>query len=248
MPGGGSILDDHSLSMILNRLHLPILVLMLAGALSACSRQPEEAPELPQKVMPPQVEKLCNQLYMTNSKGKRISWKSTGPITFSLDPSFPPEFVPAIQSAMDSWNGAAGYKLFQLRGYRRARSLPGNDTQNTIYFLNENDPASASLRAVAKPLFQEDGTLAATRLFTRANQIIDADIIFNGDAHTFSTSHFHFGSYDMEGVTLHELGHALGLTHNGDPMSLMFYAELPMSFSLREIDSTSKKMLDCEYK
>lgn len=226
-----------------------IFVLMVVWVLTACGVQSDpETHDLPQKVMPSEMDKLCSRLYRKNIRGKRVSWKGAVPVTFSFDSSFPPDFVPAVKSAINSWNKAAGFELFRAKEYRAGNSLPANDGQNTFYFLN-NDERGSALRADVKSLFREDGSVAVTQLYYRANQIIDTDIIFDGIANSFSNSRFHLNSFDVEAIALHELGHALGLMHNDEnPFSTMFYADSPLSFSFRMIDSTSEQMLDCEYK
>ncbi|MBK8201635.1 MAG: matrixin family metalloprotease [Bdellovibrionales bacterium] len=125
--------------------------------------------------------------------------------------------------------------------------LSRNDGRNTFYFLG-NEEHGVKRRKIVEPLFREDGGLAVTVVNGRANEIIDADIIFDGIANNFSTSRNRVGYFDVESVALHELGHSLGLVHNEETSSIMFYGESSVNFSLRTPDATTIQTLDCEYR
>jgi hypothetical protein len=216
--------------------------------LTSCGSPPNDTVvDRPQRLMSPAIEKLCNQLYGKNKRGLRVSWKGNVPIVFSFDTSFPPKFAKAVRSAMNTWNKAAGFELFRAEPNTRESSVPANDGQNTLYFL-ANDEQGQKLRKMVEPLFHEDGTLAVAVISGHANEIVDADIIFDGIANAFSTSRVHVDSFDVESVALHEFGHSLGLIHSDDPSSIMFYGQSPLDFSLRTLDATSVQMLDCEYR
>ncbi len=66
------------------------------------------------------------------------------------------------------------------------------------------------------------GTVAITPVSFFANGLIaDADVIYNGKDHNFTTSGA-AGDFDVQDVGAHELGHLLGLDHSGWAGSTMF--------------------------
>lgn len=213
-----------------------LLVLTTVGAI-ACdkrSRRGSEETDLPQRVMDPAKEKLCNEVFKKNLRGKRISWKGKLPILFLFDAGFPAGFVPSVKSAAATWNQAAGFELFRIVSEVRPSSKPAHDGINTLYFMK----AGADLKL--------ENDLAVTIVNGRANQITDTDIIFNSDKE-FSASSFHPGSFDMERTALHELGHVLGLVDNKDSSSTMYFGDSSTGFPNRVLDDTAKQSLVCEY-
>jgi len=113
-----------------------------------------------------------------------------------------------------------------------------NDVEGTLAHVTEltspalmarSDWASDDLHMV---LFDEDdssgyfppgsGTVALTPVWFGSNGVItDADILFNGADHRFTTSGVS-GRFDVQDVMTHELGHFLGLDHSGWAGATMF--------------------------
>ncbi|MCA8921705.1 MAG: IPT/TIG domain-containing protein [Planctomycetes bacterium] len=69
---------------------------------------------------------------------------------------------------------------------------------------------------------QGSGVIALTPILasTSDGQILDADIVFNGQL-SFSTN-LTPGTFDVQAVATHEAGHFLGLDHAGGPLCCMF--------------------------
>ncbi len=96
----------------------------------------------------------------------------------------------------------------------------------------------SSLNGANEILWKDGGysTALATAYWwynTTSGSIVEADIVFN-DYHFWSTSG---GGYDIETVTLHELGHWLSLGHDSNPDAVMYYAYGGVRRSLHASDA-----------
>jgi len=191
--------------------------------------------DAPQKVMSGDLEIECNRLYETTKNGKRLSWKGAVPVAFSIDKSIPAEFIPTIRSAMEAWNTAAGYTLFVIR----------DGASNTISAL----PADPSVRRkISDHLRGGDAQIATTIYSYQANVIRRSQIFYDLTNSNFSTRFLRLDSYDLAAVTMHELGHVLGLDHDtSSDFSIMRPTLRSYGFLTRSIDETSKRLLACEY-
>jgi hypothetical protein len=83
----------------------------------------------------------------------------------------------------------------------------------------------------------DNGAIALTRLIFNANtgEITESDIILN-PAYRFSTN-LAFGTYDLQAIITHELGHALGCDHAAAQNDTMFPATAPGEFFQRYLSA-----------
>jgi len=118
--------------------------------------------------------------------------------------------TPAIQAALDSWNALPNTAL---------HFAPLGATTAGIALDNQNVIAFADTDAAR----QEVGALVAVThvSFTPDGSIVETDIILNPAA-TFSTN-LQPGTYDLQAVITHELGHALGSNHATVASATMFW-------------------------
>ncbi len=144
---------------------------------------------------------------LTNSSGNVI-------ITPGSDP------LGALQAALNTWNSVGtATVVFAPAGQtsKAAADTSRPDFINIITFAdtpaNRNQVHSAAGDAIA----------LTTTFFSPANgAITDSDIIFNPTLN-FSTT-LQAGTFDIQSVATHELGHSLGADHSGLIGATMFYA------------------------
>jgi uncharacterized protein (TIGR03437 family) len=118
----------------------------------------------------------------------------------------------ALQAAMDAWTNVPTSNIVfaALTPSPLASSQP--DREQLISFLDT--PGNRSIVGDA---------VAVTRTFTNAfGEITDTDILFSPTL-PFSTT-LQTGTFDIQTVVTHELGHALGSSHSGLVAATMFFA------------------------
>lgn len=200
------------------------VVLLLAGILG-CNRSLPTQPS-------------C---FFQENNGQRVSWKYDLPVTLYLDASVPQSMIPAIKSAVDTWNQTGvilqGQKFFILQQANVGASVPAEDGWSKIYYTTTNWPGSPGFEAY-------------TTIYYDGARINEADININGQEYQFA-SDGSLNHVDTQSVMLHELGHALGLIHppNAEALaagSIMYfglaYGQIRQAMSLFDMND-----LACQY-
>lgn len=121
----------------------------------------------------------------------------------------------AIERSVESWRSASGLDISIERSAKQDVSPVGRSGDG-VSLLTVAPTAQNTL------IFGESESVPAkTRIFySRRNFISEADIVLN-PAVQFSTDGS-YGTFDLETVLTHEIGHLLGLKHNFVPSSIMY--------------------------
>ncbi|MCA9564706.1 MAG: matrixin family metalloprotease, partial [Myxococcales bacterium] len=146
----------------------------------------------------------------------------------------------SIQSAFASWQAVPtsylqlrfeGTKLGEREGYVR-------DAEN--YNVVRFEEAAFGY---------EDSVLAVTLLTFESSSgiILDADIVVNGENHTFTTDGGS-STHDLENTMAHEVGHFVGLAHEtGDAAATMFPSAPPGETSKRTLSQDDQQGISFLY-
>lgn len=145
-----------------------------------------------------------SELFWANPHSIRIVIASAGSDDIAAGRHFP-----ALRNAIAAWNGAPGSRAHLTEDdtpAQQARTDWDADGLHQILFDESNGsgyfPSGSGIVAITPVWFAGDG------------RITDADVLFNGSGYGFTTSG-EPGSFDVEDVATHELGHFLGLDHSG---------------------------------
>ena len=130
----------------------------------------------------------------------------------------------ALRAALDNWDRVADADLLFAAPTETSVAHVPDDGNHVFVFDDTPEIRSALGPALA---------IARSRFFV-SGEIIDSDILFNprpminGQQVPFSTT-LQEGTFDLEGVATHELGHALGANHTHILAASMFPRTPPSS-------------------
>lgn len=216
------------------KLRTAYLSLSLLGVLilsQACSRSLD--PEPP-----------CN--FVQSTQLQRVSWKSAAdnnwPIELMVHASVPSESHPALEAAIAHWNKitreSVGEEAFKVEIWGvGGPTAPSQDFNNVIYWMSDWEP----------DLFKQQ---ARTTIFWSGSRINEADIRINGKNFTFDFTvdplQIESTKVDFQSLMIHELGHVLGMAHNGDKESVM-QKSLEEGKDRRTVNEVDVNSVKCEY-
>lgn len=144
---------------------------------------------------------------ITNPEGVyRSYWAEDLPFIIQMNVVTPNSYDEHIQTALDTWNAVEGcYFEFQMGPRTNANSAAG-DGINLLYFDNNYDNFSQGSNTIA---------FSSTRTSTVGGyHAVESDYIYNAAGFPPATD----GSpnqMDLITITLHEIGHHMGLSHHG---------------------------------
>ena len=141
--------------------------------------------------------------------GKTLNW-SSNTISYNIhtagsDDISDNSHIPAIEHAFQSWSDVSGSNINLVRGADTASGSTGG-SGHTITFDETNSsgffPSGSGIVAITPINYMlADG------------RITDADILFNGNQFAFSTDQTP-GTFDVQDILTHEVGHFIGLDHS----------------------------------
>lgn len=151
-----------------------------------------------------------SKLYWTVPSNISIVINSTG-----SDDIADGSHVTAMRQAIDEWNKISGSTLNLVENTDPAQMARADWEEDNIHLVWWDETNSSGF-------FGGSGIVAVTPVwFLSDGRITDADILFNGGDFNFTTSQIP-GSYDVQDVGAHELGHMIGFDHSGHAGATMY--------------------------
>ena len=136
--------------------------------------------------------------------GQKIIWKQTPAVSKTNANVFP-----LVQGSFDKWASVTGSRLSFTTGTSNTTTASSNDAENIVaWTTTPSNDFSASTLAITFSSFSA-GTVSNFR---------DGDIIFNDRDFNWGAG----GQGNASSVSLHEIGHFVGLNHTTDKTTVMF--------------------------
>ncbi len=205
---------------------------MVLSLLVACGKSPQVGPGDDTRLASA-AESDCG--YVQNLYGERVSWKKNIPVTLKMSASFPSEYRPVLEDAIQHWNDAAGMTLLRTIENPGDKSPTATkNSVNTVHWVTEWSESQKKIQAL-------------TDLYWRGHQLTEADIRIDAKYFNFYVDHAST-PYDihLKSLLIHELGHVLGLKHRSTVPSVM-WSVLNGASVRQTLSNADKESLKCEY-